>query len=84
MSEAFNSSTCRPASSATKTAVVVLPIPGGPERSAALKGPLGDPMDRFGPLGLLKVSSHLVNPIFVVIMVMMVTRRRRKLICVDH
>jgi hypothetical protein len=40
-SDAFNSITFLPASLATNVAVVVLPIPGGPDNNAAFHGPLG-------------------------------------------
>ena len=62
-SDAFHSKTSRPDSLPIKVALVVLPIPGGPERSAAFLGPLGAPND-FGALGPLKIPSHLSSPKF--------------------
>mmetsp|Transcript_1862 Transcript_1862/g.4125 ORF Transcript_1862/g.4125 Transcript_1862/m.4125 type:complete len:240 (+) Transcript_1862:1213-1932(+) len=60
-SEALSSRKSRPDSRATRVAVVVLPMPGGPERRAAFLGPAGAPEENFLSEGRLKVSSHLFS-----------------------
>ncbi len=65
VSDAFNSNTCLFASVATNTAVVVFPIPGGPDRRAALNGPVFGLNGRFFPFGSgdRKFCSQVTSPI---------------------
>ena len=43
----------------------LLPIPGGPDNSAAFQGPLGFENDFPVAFGLLKLRSQVESPIFV-------------------